>query len=66
MRRHFEQRLQRQEEDHLQTINVLRGQLNQLRVDHRRETQDLLLQIEAARAANDNLRRCQFCHRVKS
>ena len=51
MKRRYETRLKEREEELLGKINELRGTINQMRVDHRREVMDLLASREAVQAS---------------
>ena len=52
-------------EEHLETINELRGQISQMRVDHRREMQDCLREVEfqKGRVYNSKMR-CPKCDKL--
>lgn len=50
----YESVLQSKEEEYLDRINELRGLINQMKVDHRKEVMDLLASREAIQAQAEN------------
>lgn len=65
-RRRYEKILKSVEAEYLDKINMLRGQISQMKVDHDREVTELHMKLEHTKARFDNFRKCPKCHHIRN